>query len=286
MADYSYDPNLCLRGNLVVVAKNLKQQAMTLGQTLSVQKNTVLGGEQIRKYTEGIIASFELNTDEITSDNINEIAYDLEPCGLDVFDSFLVYATGDRLKVCDTESNITYEYMHPWFASLHSVEFSPDKKHLLVASTGFDTAFEIKIETGEVTWSWNAWENFYSQSRLGHHVVNDEWLYDSLLFETKFFDEEIIHIRNPKSYRNDQGRTYGIPAKYRSEHLNTACYFGEDKILITFFHSGRVLVIDKQSHNLDTSLLVLQVLIILLLIMMDFMWLILDMVDILNLIKV
>lgn len=247
LGSYKYNPSLCRAGQAFVVVKNLKQQAMTLGQRLGLTAG-VLGGSQVRKYAKGILASFALDTDAVTEENKHIIASDLEPCGITIFDNYLAYTAGDKLFLCNLKDKHIREYTHPWFASLHSVDVSPDKTHLLVASTGFDTVYEVEIETGKIHWNWKAWEQTFSRSQLGHHVVFEDW------HRARLHDSEVVQVSSPTNFMNAQGITYGLPSKFRAEHLNTARYFGEDKVLITFFHSGSCLIVNKATGAVENKL--------------------------------
>ena len=130
---------------------------------------------------------------------------------------------------------------NPWLNQGHTVEFSPDGKKLLVASSGFDAVFEFDTESGEVVWQWFAWDHGFDRSKLGHYVVRSKARREALAA----MGHEVLLADNPEKY------PFGIPTRQKPAHLNSACYDSDGKILVTLFHQGAGYVIERSTGEAE-----------------------------------
>jgi hypothetical protein len=115
------------------------------------------------------------------------------------------------------------------------VQFSADGKRLLAASAGFDAVFEFEVETGKVVWHWFAWEHGFDRSQLGHYVVRAE----AKSRDLAAMGHEVLFVNDPDKWK------FGIPTRLCPAHINSARYDGNGKILVTLFHQGTGIVIDR-----------------------------------------
>lgn len=85
-----------------------------------------------------------------------------------------VVAFVNHLSVYDDHNGKLLKTIHhPYFKNLHSVAFQPNNPNrLLLSNTGLDTVLEVDIETGQITWSWEAITQGYGINPFGVHLIN------------------------------------------------------------------------------------------------------------------
>jgi DNA-binding beta-propeller fold protein YncE len=159
-----------------------------------------------------------------------------DPIGIDVFEAKIALSSRDRVLVFDAANRRLETFENPWFATLHSVAFSKDGDCLLVASSGYDTIFELSVESGRVLWDWNSWEHGYSVSVAGGKVFTRNGRPPSAV---EIDGRELVHV-DPGHFGGA-----GVPIWQRPVHLNGAAYDHDGNILATLFHQGKAVKIDK-----------------------------------------
>jgi hypothetical protein len=149
----------------------------------------------------------------------------------------MVIGGGCAVMSYELGNKAVVRYGYDWFGHIHTVDFSRDRERLLVASGGFDCVIEFSVSAARVTWEWDAWENGYSLSKLGHRVTRTPQVAEALRRE----GAEVILVDNPAAWKN-----FGLPTKHRPVHLNGARYCGGgSSIAMTLFHPGVALLFDR-----------------------------------------
>ena len=241
LISFAYDSRLGRNENVVVTVKT----------TLQVHKNdrqeeqmtrpdaNVFGREAARCYVPGFVAAFSLRHDRLSWD-LQESDWSfsaVEPYSVDVWGDLMALSGGNYVWLVDLKSGEKKSCLHPWLCQAHTAQFSADGTRLLVASAGFDAIFEFDTRSAEVVWEWFAWENGFEQSQLGHYVVRSRQRRDKLVS----LGNDVLWVDDPGKFE------FGIPTRRCPAHLNSACYDQDGKILVTLFHQGAGIVIDKAS---------------------------------------
>lgn len=159
--------------------------------------------------------------------------YTQDTRGLAIKDDNIFLGSVDKVQVIDFKGNEMLTIRNPWFAFIHSVAFSQDKKKLLVVSSGFDRIIELDSSSHQVTWNWVAWNHGYNRAKMsGKFIVTDE--------NKTPTDENVLVIKDPKDFPGG----LGLPPADRTAFPNSAIYFDENSILATLYHNG-LIKIDK-----------------------------------------
>jgi len=120
------------------------------------------------------------------------------------------------------EGRVIRELNNDLFNCIHGISLTP-KNTLLVASTGVDAILEIDPDRPRKNlWHWFAPENGFPISKNGEIRIID-------------YDEKL------------QGIEFSTPL--HTTHLNSVLQINEDKILVTFFHQGNLVEIDKRTNK-------------------------------------
>ncbi|MBD8525887.1 hypothetical protein [Pseudomarimonas arenosa] len=107
----------------------------------------------------------------------------------------------------------------------------------MVVSTGFDTVLEFDIERCELTMAWNAWEHGYNISPAGIRINRGgQARFDS--------DPHCVVVDNPDAWRG-----FGLPTGLTAAHLNNARYRDDQSFLVTLFHHGSALLVNRQGES-------------------------------------
>jgi len=168
----------------------------------------------------------------------------IEPYSVDVWGDLMALSGGNYVWLVDLKTGEKKACLHPWLCQAHTAHFSDDGKRLLVASAGFDAIFEFDTQSIKVVWEWFAWEHGFEQSQLGHFVVRSRERYDELTA----LGHEVLLVDDPEKFQ------YGIPTRRSPAHLNAACYDRDGNILVTLFHQGSGIVIDRSSGATRTMI--------------------------------
>jgi hypothetical protein len=99
-----------------------------------------------------------------------------------------------------------------------------------------------------VIWEWFAWEHGFEQSQLGHYVVRSPQRSEAL----KAQGHEVFFVDDPEKFK------FGVPTRMCPAHLNSAIYDRDGNILVTLFHQGAGVIIDKatgETRNVISGLI-------------------------------
>lgn len=233
------DPSLGRDEKVVVTVKTTFQWYKNLRQTEQQERprSDVFGREKARQYVHGLVAAFPLSHDLMDwSLTRSDWAFSaIEPYAVDFHGDKMALSGGNYLRLIDLNSGEETPCRHPWLNQAHTVQFSPDGKRLLVSSTGFDAVLEFSTKSGKVTWEWFAWEHGFDRSMLGHYVIRDRERKDALIATGK----KVMLVDDPAKFE------YGIATRLIPAHLNSAGYGKDGRILVTMFHQGSGLIIDR-----------------------------------------
>lgn len=250
LINYSLNPALGRNLKGVFLVKGFSQ-VETFRRALDFKGNTsslgdsVIGGKTGRDYANGLVFTASFDVEEINLSKVEWSHETMESTGLDFYGTKIILANGNLLEVIDNALRTRTLYDYPWFGHLHAVSFSHDGKQVLVASSGFDTLFEIDLNSGCVIWEWNCWENGYNQSLLGHYLTRDRDFYIRIRGVSNA-GVKVLFVEDPLKYA-----PFGIPTAQRACHINGAAYYYGDKILSTLFHQGIGIVIDRKKGTVD-----------------------------------
>lgn len=229
LRDYEPDPALGNGLDLVFTVKHEQQRALNRIMRRRLQDGQsmkTLGGRTPRPYRDGLLVQHALRN------GITQQMHLREPFGLDQSGLRLAVAAGDQVRIYDARTQTAHVYRNPWFAQLHSVYFSADGKRLLVVSTGFDTVLEFDIERETFTLVWNAWDHGYDTSPAGTRVRRG--------VAGRIATPGCLIVDDPAAWNG-----FGLPTGLTAAHLNNARYRTDDSILVTLFHHGRAVLVDR-----------------------------------------
>ena len=197
-----------------------------------------IGSPIARPAETGIVGIAGLSSHALSEASLADCIRVTDPIGIDVLGKSLALSSRDRVLIFDGECGRLQSFENPWFATLHSVAFSRDGGRLLVASSGYDTLFELSVESGEVLWEWNSWEHGYSVSVAGG-VEFARCGRASAAMPTE--GRELVRV-DPTLLGGA-----GVPIWQRPVHLNGAAYDHDGNILVSLFHNGKAAKIDRKS---------------------------------------
>jgi hypothetical protein len=241
LISYEYDPELGRDESIIATVKT----------TLQIHKNDreeeqqkrpradVFGRERARRYVYGLVAAISLSHVRFNW-NLKEAEWAfsaLEPYAIDAFGNKMALANGSSVRLIDLTTAKETSCDHPWLSQVHSVQFSPDGRRLLAASSGFDAAIEFDTRSGKAIWEWFAWDHGYDRSRLGHYVVR----FPDRSKTLAAIGREVILVDDPLNFE------YGIATRLIPAHLNSARYGVDGQILVSLFHQGKGLAIDRMT---------------------------------------
>ena len=135
--------------------------------------------------------------------------------------SVFVVGLGDEL------GRVTRRITNPAFNDCHGIARS--RRGLLVACTGSDAIVEVDLD-GKSLWEWWAAEHGYTTSPSGHARA---------------------------SGRGNEHRNVHYHTRYQAVHLNTVTFADPDEryVLVTLFHQGQLLRIDRRGDGTPEVLL-------------------------------
>jgi hypothetical protein len=248
LISYKYDPKLGRNERVVVTVKTTLQVHKNDRQEEQMKRPTpeVFGREAARRYVPGFVAAFSLSHDRLDwSLRESEWAFSaLEPYAIDVYRDVMALSGGNYVWLIDINTGEIRSCRHPWLSQAHTAQFSTDGTRLLVASAGFDAIFEFDIKSAEVVWEWFAWDHGFERSQLGHYVVRSAERNKAL----KALEQEVLFVEDPRKFE------FGIPTRLCPTHLNSACYDLDGNILVTLFHQGTGIIIDKMTGEARTEI--------------------------------
>jgi hypothetical protein len=241
MVAYKYDHSLAQHEEVILTVKTTLQLEKNDYQAdlMSSANLGVFGREEARPYVLGIVAAFSLAHDRFDW-GLAEAKWafsTVEPYGVHASGNKMALATAQSVQLINMNTGEARLCHEPWLNQGHTVEFSPDGKKLLVASSGFDAVFEFDTESGDVLWQWFAWDHGFDRSKLGHYVVRSE----ARRKELASMAQEVLLVDDPAKY------PFGIPTRRKPAHLNSASYDSHGRILVTLFHQGAGYVVDRNT---------------------------------------
>lgn len=236
---YEYDAGLG-RNEAIVATVKTTLQAHKNDRQEEQQKRTrpdVFGRERARRHVNGFVAAFSLSHDRLnwTLSEAEWAFSALEPYAVDAFGNKMALANGSSVRLIDLFSGRETPCRHPWLSQVHSVEFSADGSRLLAASSGFDAVIEFDTKSGKAAWEWFAWDHGFDRSMLGHHVVRFRERSKALTS----IGREVILVDDPVNFE------FGIATRLIPAHLNSARYGDDGQILVSLFHQGMGIIIDR-----------------------------------------
>jgi hypothetical protein len=209
------------------------------------------------QYYDGLIVQTSLDNDILTSARSQKVEHSIQPTDIDITPEKVVIAAGNRLIVRDNmdESDTQTVISNPWFARLHSAEFTRNDT-ILTVSSAFDQIFEVDMN-GEIVWEMDIWNNGRNVNRLGHFLVKNSSGYENIsentdveILKQATTDPSIVHyISDPRAYGG-----LGLPTNVAPAFVNAVSQVGEDKLLATSFRYGEAWVIDKAKRTIDVAL--------------------------------
>lgn len=243
LVKYQYDSNLAREEKIIITVKTTLQLHRNLRQDEQQKRARpdIFGRDRARSYVYGLVAAVSLSHDQVDwSLGQTDWAFSaLEPYCLDIWGSKVVLAGAGYLRLIDMDTGRETPCRHPWLGQVHSAQFSADGTRVLVASTGFDAVLEFDTASGAVTREWFAWEHGFDRSMLGHHVVRFPEKRDALVAS----GHETIYVDDPSKFG------LGIATRLIPAHLNSARYDVDGHILVSMFHQGTGIIIDRNTGD-------------------------------------
>jgi hypothetical protein len=245
---YKYDPELARNEKVAATVKTTWQLHKNDRQEEQMKgpSSDVFGREAARSYVYGFVVAFPLSHDRLNWTLAeSEWAFSaLEPYAVDAWGNKMALAGANYVWLIDMDTGKVRSCRDPWLSQSHTVQFSADGKRLLVVSSGFDTVLEFDTESGEVVWQWFAWEHGYDRSKLGHYVVRSPERSEAL----KAMGHEVVLVDDPRKFE------FGVPTRLCPAHLNSARYDVDGRILVSLFHQGAGIIIDKATGEVREAI--------------------------------
>lgn len=173
--------------------------------------------QNVRADQLGALAAFDFVTGELVYSRLLD-----SPAGLAFTDDhiFVNSMHGSRILVLDSSFDLVDVLATPLMNDLHSI--TPSANGFLITSCGTDSVLEMTPE-GEPLWTWLACERGFRQTPRGKSIRID---------------------------RRHDYRSTPIDTRDQSTHCNSAIAAelgGRDVVLVTLFHQGQLIAIDKRT---------------------------------------
>ncbi len=248
IASFDYDASLAQDRPVFVALKGFGQLAI-VNKIIERKGNkrfglTAVGNVADRRYSTGLIALTRLDAESFDEGTLAVHLECTEPYEIAVDGDRLAYTSGYRFGLLDLATGSSEEFTSDWMSYLHTIEFSADGRHIMVAATGLDTILEINLDSSEVTWEWNVWD----------HGINHVTLTDSYLTrdrdQAKQLEEdhpgaEVRLIEDPLTLPRE-----GLATHHSPMNMNGAHYGRNGQVLATGYHRSELFVINRDgSHD-------------------------------------
>ena len=229
------DDSLIEKLDLLLTVKSFDLQAIRKRYIASRNsKSGRAGSVERRKVSLGGIVKLRIENGKVTTEDV--LLRLKEPRGIAAREGLLGIAAEDTIYLL--EKNIR-SLQNPWFSYIHTIDFQDNK--MLVASSGFDSLFEYRLDDLSQLWEWFAWENGFSEGSspetkepvtLTRHASEAERL--------KAEGKAVHLVQDPA--------TQSLPTAMRAAFINSVAYdsIEKGKLLATFFHEGAVYQIDQK----------------------------------------
>jgi hypothetical protein len=179
---------------------------------------------KVRSDQQGAIAAFDYFSGELVCSRILD-----SPAGFSFTEHQVLVNSmhGSRVQVLDSRLELVDVLATPLMNDLHSITRSPGG--FLLTSCGTDSVLEVTAQ-GESLWSWLACENGFLSTPRG----------------------QAARIGRDRDYRSAL-----IDTRDQSTHCNSALSINRDGrrvILVTLFHQGKLIAIDRRTGKFATLL--------------------------------
>ena len=156
-----------------------------------------------------------------------------EARGISIFEDRIALSSESQVMVV-SDSGL-HRIRNPWFSYIHSLDFSPDGRRLLIASSGFDCIFEYDTRQGEPAREWFAWENGFQKAvdpASGEPLYLTRHPQEALKYRLAGWNVALI----------DDPASQVLPTAKRAAFINSVSYDrnARNGWLATFFHDGSV----------------------------------------------
>lgn len=252
LAAFEEDAMLGVDLDAFLVVKGFNQAAI-VAKIIERKGNKAFGLTSItdvteRRYSDGLVAHASLGVDSLEEASLKNRLECTEPFEVDLHRDLLAVTKGFRFMVFDLEAGRTKEYGGDWMSYLHTIEFSPDGEHILIASTGLDTVLEIELDTGDVAWEWNAWDHGFNFVALTNSYLTRDPAQADLLIASNA-DADVRLIEDPLELPRE-----GIATHHSPMNLNGAHYGHADEILVTGYHRPELFEIGRDGSRKEYDL--------------------------------
>lgn len=242
LSKFQVAPNHWDTIKLLVAIKSFNLQAIRK-RYLASQKRSKTGSVERRNPSLGGIAYLEIKKGNIIRKEM--LARLKEPRGIDYKKKLLAISSENKIYVFNIGREKVNTIKHNWFSYIHTVKFNQNCHKLLIASSGVDTIMEFDLEKKKLDWQWLAWEEGFNtginpQTGKKHVLTRSPQ-------KAKLLEKENINnilITNPQKKN--------LPTALRAAFINSAEYFDDNKILLTLFHEGKLIQIEKKSKKMTT----------------------------------
>ncbi len=230
---FTRDSEFYGRLHLIATIKNFDLQAIRARYLKSKEnKNSRTGSVERRAPSQGGILSFQLGNGAIQEQRtLLELR---EPRGIAAHGKMLAFSSENKIYLLrDGKASLIGD---PWFSYIHTVDFDSRGEHLLVSSSGFDVILEYGLNDLERSSEWWAWEHGFDQG------------VDPLTGEKVTLSRKPIEGMADVRVISDPLKD-SLPTAMRAAFINSVEYdrSGEDYLIATFFHEGKVFRIDRKT---------------------------------------
>lgn len=173
--------------------------------------------QKVRVDQQGAIAAFDFMTGELVYSRVLD-----SPAGFAFTEShiFVNSMHGNRVQVLDPCFDLADSLATTLMNDLHSITASSEG--FLITCSGTDSVLEVTPD-GEPLWTWLACEHGFRQTPRGQSMrIDRQHDYRSTLIDTR---DQSTHCNS------------ALPAEHNDR----------DAVLVTLFHQGQLIAIDKQS---------------------------------------
>lgn len=247
--DFDRDTSLGAGERIVVIAKSLDQKERR-ERLINSAKQGTLGRIEPRPVAQGLAVCTRLSSGGKIDASGNCWMVELEePRGFARLsdDRFAISEIG-QVSIFDSNLRRVDTLKHDYFGFLHTITLSADKERLLVVSGGYDSIFEVNVNSGDIEWSWFGWDHGYNPRQqdgvflTGDRQQAEEWQRQG----------KKVQLVDPQRYGKQGLVTAGRTTFPNSAYYNV--YRDEATVAATLFYSGELIEIDKETGDVPVRL--------------------------------
>ena len=247
IASFEYEATLAQHRPVFVALKGFGQLAI-VEKIIERKGNKRFGLTAVtnvadRRYSTGLIALTRLDGESFDEATLAVHLECTEPYEIAVDGDRLAYTSGYRFGLLDLATGASEEFTSNWMSYLHTIEFSADGRHILVAATGLDTILEIDLDSSEVVWEWNAWDHGISHVTLSNSYLTRDRDQAKQL-EEDHPGAEVRLIEDPLTLPRE-----GLATHHSPMNMNGAHYGRNGQVLATGYHRPELFVINRDGSN-------------------------------------